>query len=92
MVLGKNTDVFTDHLRAVNINHMAVDHFDIGQRVMAKIRYNHEGAPATIKEIGNDSIDLIFEEPVRAVTPGLALVMYEGDYVLGGGTIVKFYK
>jgi len=90
VVLGKNTDVFTDHLRAVNINHMAVEHFEIGQRVMAKIRYNHEGALATIKEIGNDYIDLSFEEPVRAVTPGQALVMYEGDNVLGGGTIVKF--
>lgn len=87
VVLGKADEVWTDHLRAVNINTMAVEHLKEGQRVMAKIRYNHEGAEAVIKRVENDSFTLAFPEPVRAVTPGQAVVLYEKDYVLGGGTI-----
>ena len=59
-----------------------------GMRVFAKIRYNHKGAWCTVRKTGQDEILCIFEEPQRAVTPGQALVMYEGDYVLGGGTIL----
>ena len=54
---------------------------------MAKIRYNHEGAPAIIRNVGEDFFELEFPEPVRAVTPGQAVVLYEGENVLGGGTI-----
>ena len=41
-----------------------------------------------MKRVGEDMMECYFEEPVRAVTPGQALVLYKGDYVLGGGTIV----
>lgn len=88
VVLGKNTDVFTEHLTANAINCMAVEHFEKGQEVIAKIRYNHEGAKAVIADVGNDRIDLVFPEPVRAVTPGQAVVLYDENHVLGGGTIV----
>lgn len=87
VVLGKGSDVFTDKLRAEMINYMAVDRFEKGQQVMAKIRYNHEGAPAIIRNVGEDFFELEFPEPVRAVTPGQAVVLYEGENVLGGGTI-----
>lgn len=89
VVLGKNTDVFTGHLTANAINCMAVEHFEKGQEVIAKIRYNHEGARAIISDVGRDSIDLTFPEPVRAVTPGQAVVLYDDIQVLGGGTIVR---
>ena len=58
-------------------------------RVWAKIRYNHKGAWCVAEKTGEDEILCTFEEPQRAVTPGQALVLYDGDYVLGGGTIVK---
>ena len=44
VVLGKNDEVFTDWLKANQVNHMAVDHFEVGQKVTARIRYNHGGA------------------------------------------------
>lgn len=88
VVLGKGTDVFTDHLRGESVNYMAADHFEVGQRVTAKIRYNHEGAPAVIRSVGDDFFELDFEEPVRAVTPGQAVVLYNEENILGGGTIV----
>lgn len=87
VVLGRGEEVFTNHLTAQKVNYMAVDHFEEGQEVMARIRYNHEGAAAVIKEIGEDSFSLVFKEPVRAVTPGQAVVLYDQDLVLGGGTI-----
>lgn len=88
VVLGRRTDVFTDHLRAEMVNHMAADHFEEGQKVTAKIRYNHEGASAVIRSVGEDFFELDFEQPVRAVTPGQAVVLYDEENVLGGGTIV----
>lgn len=87
VVLGKGKDVFTDHLSARMVNHMAVDHFEDGQQVMAKIRYNHGGAKAVIRNTSEDYFELEFPEPVRAVTPGQAVVLYDGENVLGGGTI-----
>lgn len=87
VVLGKGQEVFSDYLIADKVNYMAVDHFEAGQEVTARIRYNHEGAVAVIEEVGEDWFSLKFQKPVRAVTPGQAVVLYEGDYVLGGGTI-----
>lgn len=89
VVLGTGDDVFVDHLTAEKVNYMAVDHFEKGQEVLARIRYNHEGAAAVIEEIGEDSFSLRFKEPVRAVTPGQAVVLYDHDLVLGGGTIAR---
>ena len=55
---------------------------------MAKIRYNHKGAPCVIQRTGEDRVRVEFSEPQRAITPGQAVVFYDGDYVLGGGTIL----
>ncbi len=87
VVLGKGKDVFTDRLCAANICCMAAEELTEGQQVTAKIRYNHEGAPAVIQRVQDNKMEILFSEPVRAVTPGQAVVLYEGDYVLGGGTI-----
>jgi tRNA-specific 2-thiouridylase len=59
-----------------------------GARVDAKIRYKSRPAPATLLVEG-DAAEVRFDEPQRAITPGQAIVFYDGDEVLGGGTIVK---
>ena len=61
---------------------------DGAETVFTKIRYNHKGVWATVKKVGEDEVLCTFEEPQRAVTPGQAVVFYDGDYVLGGGTIL----
>lgn len=88
VVIGEADDVFTDVLVCDRLNWMAVDGLH-GQemQVMAKIRYSHKGAPCVIREIGKDQVECRFMETVRAVTPGQAVVFYDGDYVVGGGTI-----
>jgi tRNA-specific 2-thiouridylase len=57
-----------------------------GARVDAKIRYKSAPAPATLVVEG-DRATVRFDEPQRAITPGQAIVFYDGDEVLGGGTI-----
>ena len=67
---------------------MTVEDLTEPKRVWAKIRYNHRGAWCTVEKTGEDEILCTFEEPQRAITPGQAVVLYDGEYVLGGGTIL----
>lgn len=89
VILGDDQDVFTDHLIAEQMNYMAVPEFLDGQEFIAKIRYSHKGTKCRVHRLENDQIRLDFMEPVRAVTPGQAVVLYDGNYVAGGGTIIR---
>ncbi len=89
VVIGEAEDVFTDRLICGNVNYMAFGDLKEPRRVMAKIRYSHGGAPATIQQIQGDKILCVFDEPVRAVTPGQAAVFYDGDLVACGGEILR---
>ena len=88
VMIGETKDVFSDMLRANRLNWMGVEAPESGMRCLAKIRYNHAGAMCTVRRTGEDEVECIFDEPVRAVTPGQAVVFYDGDYVAGGGTIL----
>lgn len=87
VVLGKNEDVFGSTLRCKSINHMAVDKFEDGQTVTAKIRYSASPEECRVFYESEDCIRCEFSEPVRAITPGQAIVFYDGEIVLGGGII-----
>jgi tRNA-specific 2-thiouridylase len=56
-------------------------------RVEAKIRHRHEPAAATVRVVEGDCVEVEFDEPQRAVTPGQSAVFYSGDEVVGGGWI-----
>jgi len=58
------------------------------RRLWAKVRYAHKGQWCRARMLDEDTVECVFEEPVRAVTPGQAVVFYEGEYVMGGGTIM----
>ncbi|MDD3239874.1 MAG: tRNA 2-thiouridine(34) synthase MnmA [Lachnospira sp.] len=88
VVIGENKDVFAPTLFANRLNFMAIDHLEGEMKCMAKIRYNGNGAPCTIRMAGDDLLEVTFDEEQRAITPGQALVLYEDDHVLGGGTII----
>ena len=87
VVIGENEDVFSDRLLCRQLNFMSVADIPDKMRVMAKIRYAHKGAMATLNRIDTDTIECVFDEPVRAITPGQAVVFYDNDYIVGGGTI-----
>ena len=55
---------------------------------MAKIRYKHKESPATVS-LEEGLVKVVFDEPQRAITCGQAVVLYDGDVVVGGGTICE---
>lgn len=89
VVIGESGDVFSTELLCDRINYMGMEDLKLPRKVMAKIRYGHRGALCTVEKTGEDEIKCTFEEPVRAVTPGQAVVFYEDGCVLGGGTIKR---
>ena len=88
VVIGEADAVFRTTLRADRLNWMSVPDIEGEARFLAKIRYNHSGSMCTVRKIEEDLVECTFDDPVRAVTPGQAVVFYDGDYVAGGGTIL----
>ena len=89
IVLGEGAEVFSDHLICDRINYMSIPSLEEDRRVLAKIRYSHKGEYCRIHATEDGRVECFFENPVRAVTPGQAVVFYEHDHVLGGGTIIS---
>lgn len=87
VVIGGAEDVFTDSLLCNDLNFMAVEDIHGPVELLAKIRYSHAGVPCVIEKTAEDELVCLFKKPVRAVTPGQAVVFYQEDYVFGGGTI-----
>ena len=88
VVIGTYEESLTYTVRANELNFMSVEQITEPVRIFAKIRYNHKGAWSTVERTGEDEIVCTFDEPIRAATPGQAVVLYDGEYVLGGGTIL----
>ena len=74
-------------LTASRVNWVAGTPPSAGSRVTAQIRHRHKEAAATITPLGTDRVSLVFDAPQAAVAPGQALVMYQGEEVIGGGWI-----
>ncbi|MCI8514017.1 MAG: tRNA 2-thiouridine(34) synthase MnmA [Lachnospiraceae bacterium] len=88
VVIGEAEEVFTGHLICKGLHFMAEPDFP-EEEVTAKIRYNHKGARCLVRRTGPDEAKCYFSEPVRAATPGQAVVFYRDGCVLGGGTIER---
>ena len=87
VVVGTRDDVLKKGLIADGVRWTAIDGITGRRRVMAKIRYNHKKAKATVTEQGENTVRVDFDEPQAAPTPGQAVVFYNKDIVLGGGWI-----
>ncbi len=88
VVVGPAADVFTKKLIASEPNWIAFNKLEGELPVEAKIRYAAAPAPARIKANG-DLVEVVFDEPQRAATPGQAVVFYRKELVLGGGIIER---
>lgn len=88
VVLGENRELFGTELNAVNFNWIAFETPPDVLRAKAKIRYRHQEQWATVEVTGKNTVHLVFDAPQRAVTRGQAVVLYDGDTVLGGGEII----
>ena len=88
VVLGRKKDVMADRLTATRFNWLSVAcPENTPLRCKAKIRYRYLEADCTVHATSNDCAEVIFDEPQSAITKGQAVVLYDGDRVLGGGTI-----
>lgn len=87
VILGFNDDLFKKEVNVKNISFTACDGLDKPERLCAKIRYNQKEQPATVTQTDENHFTIVFDEPQRAITKGQAAVLYDGDMVVGGGTI-----
>jgi len=89
VVLGDNEDVFKTELIAKDVNFIPFEDVTEPYKCMGKVRYSAPLAPCTVERIDENQIKVTFEQPQRAVTPGQAVVFYQDQLLVGGGTIVK---
>jgi tRNA-specific 2-thiouridylase len=87
IVVGKNEELYRSRLEASDVNLIALEKLAESKPVQAKIRYKHAEAKAMILPLEGGRIRVEFEKPQRAITPGQAVVFYDGDTVVGGGII-----
>lgn len=87
VILGFNDDLFKKEVNVKNISFTACERLDKPERLCAKIRYNQKEQPATVTQTDENHFTIVFDEPQRAITKGQAAVLYDGDTVVGGGTI-----
>jgi tRNA-specific 2-thiouridylase len=93
VTVGSDQELLRERFRARRLNWISLDPAAIeasrtaALRVEAKIRHRHEPAPALVTLIDNDCVEVVFDTPQRAVTPGQSAVFYRDDEVVGGGWI-----
>jgi len=91
VVVGKDEQLYSRTLRARRVNLISMAELRQPMRVAVKIRHKHQPAAAIIEpareSAGPDEVEVTFDEPQRAITPGQAAVFYDGDIVVGGGWI-----
>ena len=88
VVLSENDALFSQQLTGENFNWIAWEAPPRQFRCSAKIRYRQTEQPCEVTVEEDGSVQVLFDRPQRAITPGQAVVLYDGDTVLGGGTIL----
>jgi tRNA-specific 2-thiouridylase len=86
VIVGSNDDLLRNRCFAKDVNWISIAGMSGPRRAEVKIRNKHVAAPAMLNPAG-DRVEVVFDEPQRAVTPGQGAVFYDGDLVLGGGWI-----
>lgn len=88
--IGPKEELYHSMLTAENISFISRVHPSREEKIMIKIRYNAPKVPGRIIIVNEKRVQVYFDEPQRAITPGQAVVFYRNETVLGGGTIINF--
>ncbi|MBR4318918.1 MAG: tRNA 2-thiouridine(34) synthase MnmA, partial [Oscillospiraceae bacterium] len=88
VILCKNEELFSDSLTADDVNLISAENLKEPLKCSAKIRYRHPEQPCTAWQTEDGILHVKFDEPQRAITRGQSVVLYQGDTVVGGGTIL----
>ena len=89
VTVGGSEDLMSRSLVGRDVNLISIDCLGGPMRVRVKIRHRHEPAPALLEDALNNEVRVTFDEPQRAITPGQAVVFYDGDLVVGGSWITE---
>lgn len=89
VIVGDADDLVCDEFEIDRVNWLARHIPSEDSELAVKIRYSHPGTLATVTPLENDRAQIRLHEPQRAVTPGQAAVLYDGDIVVGGGWICR---
>lgn len=87
-----NEKLYSDGLIATDVNWIQPDGVETSFSCTAKFRYRQKDSEVRVTLLDGNKVRVDFEEPQRAITPGQAVVFYDGDICLGGATIDKVYK
>lgn len=87
VVLAKEEDLYSTSLFAKDLNWIMFDTPPSTFRAEIKVRYSQNTHIGTVTPLEDNRVKVEFDTPVRAITRGQAVVFYQGDYVIGGGTI-----
>jgi len=87
VVLGHDCDLYKNALIAGQVHHISDIPLTLPMHIEAKIRYSAKAVPAELLPAGDGKVQVVFEKPVRAITPGQSVVFYKSDLVLGGAII-----
>ena len=89
VIVGEKQDVYADEFIAGDVNWISIGKITTPLSLKVRIRYLHQEAEAVISAVDSDKLNVKFKSPQMAVTPGQAAVFYDGDVVVGGGTIER---
>jgi len=89
IVIGGNESLYSKTFSMRDINLIPVDYLASPVSALVKVRYRHSEQPAVVRQTGEDTLYVEFDEAQRAITKGQAAVIYDGETVVGGGTIDK---
>jgi len=87
IIIGTHDKLYRKKLTASSVNLISMDEIREPLEVRARIRYKHREKKAMVKARDSDCVQVEFEKPERAITPGQSVVFYDGDVVIGGGII-----
>ncbi|MCM3669960.1 tRNA 2-thiouridine(34) synthase MnmA [Mesobacillus maritimus] len=87
-----NEKLYSDSVFAVDVSWVSAEPKLKEFECTAKFRYRQADSPVTVQILEDGNVKVVFKEPIRAVTPGQAVVFYDGDECLGGGTIDEVFK
>lgn len=89
ITLGDEGDLYSYSMIVGDVNLISIERLEGPVEAAVKTRYTQKEAPAVIAPYENGLVKVTFTKPQRAITPGQAAVFYDGDVVLGGGTIIE---
>jgi tRNA-specific 2-thiouridylase len=89
VIVGEKKDVYASEFISIDLNWLAFEKLIAPVTLKVKIRYLHAEAEALITPVYDDKVSVKFTAPQMAVTPGQSAVFYDGDVVVGGGTIER---